>query len=86
MNRPQTWKGVRDELEARRTALNVEIAAYPAPITACDAQFNHLLETRREIGVELGRLDAAMTAARTDDALSEFLQGSPFFVGSETGT
>ena len=36
-----------------------EIRAYPAPIPACDAQFNHLLELRRLLPGELARLEAA---------------------------
>ena len=59
MSRPQTWQAVRDRLEARRAALNEEIAAYPAPITGCDAQFNHLLDERRRINAELARLEEA---------------------------
>lgn len=78
MNRLQTWHGVKVVLEARRTALNEEIAGYPAPITACDAQFNHLLEARRQIRTELSRLEAARAVPGTDVSLSEFLRSSTF--------
>ncbi|MCH8238506.1 MAG: hypothetical protein IIB62_00370 [Proteobacteria bacterium] len=59
MNAPGTWRELKHRLEARRTALNVEIAAYPGPITGCDAQFNHLLELRSGINLELKRLEEA---------------------------
>ena len=42
-------------LERRREAIRAEIAAYPMPIPACDAQFNHLLDERRRIARRLAR-------------------------------
>lgn len=42
---------------ARRMILN-EIAAYPAPISGCDAQFNHLLAERARVADALAALDA----------------------------
>ncbi len=59
MSKPETWRAVQVRLEARRAAINEEISAYPAPVTGCDAQFNHLLDERRGINLELKRLDEA---------------------------
>lgn len=33
-----------------------EIATYPTPISGCDAQFNHLLAVRTQIGAALDAL------------------------------
>ena len=45
---------IRKHLEDKRHRINEEIRNYPTPITACDAQFNYLLEQQREIAQELG--------------------------------
>ena len=39
----------RETLERERRKLNDEIRSYPSPIAGCDAQFNFLLERRREL-------------------------------------
>lgn len=83
MSELKTWQGVRDRLEARRAALNEEIAAYPAPIAACDAQFNHLLERRAVLASELGRLIETGEGMDTK-ALAEFTESCPF-PGGDTG-
>jgi len=70
-----TWDTLRQTLEARRQALAGQIGAYPPPIPACDAQFNHLLEQRRQVSAELKRLDEA-AAGGTD--IREFVASSPF--------
>lgn len=44
---------IRNQLEQQRVRIQEEIANYPPPITACDAQFNHLLEQRSRIAREL---------------------------------
>lgn len=36
-------------LSSAQAALADEIAAYPTPISGCDAQFNHLLAERRRL-------------------------------------
>lgn len=46
---------IRKHLDDERHRINEEIRNYPAPITACDAQFNYLLEQQKEIVQELGR-------------------------------
>lgn len=50
------WDDIKGSLEARLKSVNAEIAAYPAPIPGCDAQFNHLLEERGGLARELTRL------------------------------
>lgn len=52
-------------LEARRAQLSEEISGYPQPIPACDAQFNYLLEARREVARELATLNDAAAASRS---------------------
>jgi len=43
---------------AARRQPDSEIAAYPAPISGCDAQFNHLLAERRRLARALSALRA----------------------------
>ena len=69
------WSGVRERLQALMREVAEEIRTYPAPIPACDAQFNRLLELRRLLPEELARLDAAARdPAATVDA---FIRASP---------
>jgi hypothetical protein len=58
-NTGSQWQSLRRTLEALAASVTAEIVAYPRPITACDAQFNHLLELRRLVPQELQRLEAA---------------------------
>ncbi len=53
------WDALRARLERMREAVATEIHAYPPPIPACDAQFDHLLERREALSGALARLDAA---------------------------
>jgi hypothetical protein len=70
-----SWCGVRRRLQALVQEVAEEIHTYPAPITACDAQFNRLLELRRLLPVELARLEvAAGDPAATVEA---FIRASP---------
>jgi len=48
-------------LEAARRAVAAEIAAYPAPISGCDAQFNHLLAQRQRIANAIAALETEVT-------------------------
>ena len=59
MSTGSEWQAVRLGLAALAERVAEEIRAYPRPITACDAQFNHLLELRRQLPDELDRLEAA---------------------------
>lgn len=40
---PTSWTKIIASLEAQRLRIHAEITAYPMPIPACDAHFNHLL-------------------------------------------
>ena len=71
----QEWASLRRRLEALAAGVATEIRAYPRPITACDAQFNHLLELRRLVPLELQRL-AAM-ADNPVSTIDAFLRSSP---------
>lgn len=51
---------IRAQLEQEKRRINEEINNYPAPIPACDAQFNYLLEERARIFQELSHLDALL--------------------------
>ena len=71
----QQWDSLRHGLEALAASVATEIRAYPRPITACDAQFNHLLELRRLVPLELQRLEAA--ANNPGITTEEFIGSSP---------
>ena len=47
----------RAALERAQADLTAEIRAYPAPISGCDAQYNHLLAERRRVHAALQALD-----------------------------
>jgi hypothetical protein len=69
------WSAVRHRLLALMREVAEEIRTYPAPIPACDAQFNHLLDLHRMLPPELARLEAA---ARDPAASVEaFIRASP---------
>ncbi len=53
------WDALRARLAQTQAAVAAEINAYPPPIPACDAQYNHLLERREALSEALARLDAA---------------------------
>ena len=75
MSTVSQWQAVRLGLEALSERVADEIRAYPRPITACDAQFNHLLELRRLLPDELQRLDAV--ARERTATLAAFIAASP---------
>ena len=50
----------RTELAVARQLLNDEISNYPAPISGCDAQFNHLLAERQKVHAAIRSLDEAV--------------------------
>ena len=77
MSEPLTWEDIRDRLEGRLKAVKEEIAAYPAPIPGCDAQFNHLLEERSGLTRELERL-AAACASGDPNAAARFAERCAF--------
>ncbi len=69
------WNALRVRLARLQEAVAAEISAYPAPIPACDAQYNHLLERRAALAEARARLDAA----RADGAgtAEDFLASTP---------
>jgi hypothetical protein len=69
------WSDTRRRLLTLMREVGAEISAYPRPITACDAQFNHLLELRRMLPGEVARLEAA--AADPSASVEAFIRGSP---------
>ena len=71
------WQEIRDHLEREKLRVVTEIRSYPAPIPACDAQFNHLMQQRACITRELGRLDTAQRdAADRYRVIEEFIDAS----------
>lgn len=70
VNAVEPGRAVWDEVEAAlidvRASVYSEIRAYPKPITACDAQYNYLLEQRAEVGQLLARLQHANIDEQTD--------------------
>ena len=75
MTAESDWDGLRARLLRLQDRVAAEIGAYPAPIPACDAQYNHLLERRAALHEARARLDAA----REDGAgsVADFLAGTP---------
>lgn len=61
-------------LEKRKARICEEISSYPPPIPACDAQFNHLLEARREITKEI----AGLARSGTDETSRDVVTASIF--------
>ncbi|MFZ1104658.1 MAG: hypothetical protein WAN86_17710 [Hyphomicrobiaceae bacterium] len=77
------WAALRRQLERLVREVGEEIRAYPAPIPACDAQFNRLLELRRLLPEELARLEAA--AGTPAASVAAFVQASPCRAELEAG-
>jgi hypothetical protein len=63
MDEVASRQDLRRALEARRRAVMAELRAYPPRVTACDVQFNALLEARARIGEALRALDAGEAIA-----------------------
>ncbi len=65
------WTMVHQHLEKQMRRVRDEIRNYPAPIPACDAQFNYLLEEREALSSELSRAREFMTKGTdSEDARS----------------
>jgi len=54
------WTRIHQQLEGEMRRVREEIRTYPAPIPACDAQYNFLLEEREALTSELYRLRELM--------------------------
>ena len=71
------WNMIHEHLQDEIRRLREEIRRYPAPIPACDAQFNYLLEQRDRLSSELSRARELMNE-NTDfgdgrDSIEKFL-------------
>jgi hypothetical protein len=75
MGSGERWTRLKRRLDELAREVAEEISAYPAPITACDAQFNRLLELRRILPQERRRLEIA--AADPAATIESFLRASP---------
>jgi hypothetical protein len=47
----------REAFRLARSNLLAEIGSYPRPVAGCDAQFNHLLDVRRRLGLAIAALE-----------------------------
>ena len=56
----------KNQLEKVKIRVNKEIGNYPAPIPACDVQFNYLLEERSKISMALKHLHTLLTKCQTE--------------------
>jgi hypothetical protein len=76
------WAMIHQHLEGEMRRVHDEIRNYPAPIPACDAQFNHLLEERDALSSELARAREFMNEyTDSDDArgsIDAFLNASTY--------
>jgi len=71
------WTRIHQQLEGEMRRVREEIRTYPAPIPACDAQYNFLLEEREALTSELYRLRELMTGGDSSQdpssSVDEFL-------------
>ena len=80
------WREIRDGLLKRKSRIFAEIRDYPVPITACDAQFNHLIEQRDAIRAELRSLEGLIAEGTGgEQALVDFVRSSVFLGKGEDG-
>ena len=75
MAKRSDWDRLRLGMDLLSQAVAKEILRYPAPIPACDDQFNHLLELRRLLPMELTRLDIALE--NDTITVDDFVRSSP---------
>jgi chorismate mutase len=74
------WSRINEHLEREQRRISAEIHGYPTPITACDVQFNHLLEERASIAQELARLrdvsESSYRGGGSMELLAQFARSS----------
>ncbi len=75
MTTDSDWDALRTRLVHLQEAVAAEIRAYPAPIPACDAQYDHLLERRAALAAARARLDAARESGAV--TAEDFLASTP---------
>ncbi len=61
-------------LQAARVTLNKRIGSYPAPIPACDAQFNGLLDQRRRLSRAIRDIEDILASGATEPLSGMALQ------------
>ncbi len=75
-----TLQEIKLQLEQRKEEIYNEIKAYPFPIPACDAQYNHLLELRNGVAQELKQVNALLAeydpASDSMQLVESFIQSS----------
>ena len=64
----EAWTSIEAFLNEKLCVVKEEIRHYPAPIPACDAQFNYLLEQRSHLPQEIARVQAFRQSASQKDA------------------
>ena len=68
---------VENCLAAKKRRLYEELKGYPTPITACDQQFNYLLEQHSNLLSELGVLEhLAASSELSGESLGSFVESS----------
>lgn len=81
------WTDIKTHLEDEKAKIFAEIKNYPPPITACDQQFDHLLEQRDRISGELQRAHDLSARNVTNperlELVGEFVAASQFFDDDE---
>ena len=86
MSVSSAWSVIWRHLESEKSRVQEEIRNYPAPIPACDAQFNFLLEERENLSAEV----ATVLALRDENpesgdarlAIRRYIGNSRYIVGS----
>lgn len=78
----QEWALIQEQLLVQKAQINQSIREYPLPITACDDQFNYLLEKRSTVTQEIGQLNRLVEIDGGEKelrlALDEFVGSSQF--------
>lgn len=86
----RAWQSIQEHLESVKIKVLKEIEHYPSPITACDAQFNYLLERRDGVSEELRILDAVRAESASPEerveAAQRFLRSSRFIDAKAAAT
>lgn len=76
------WQEIRSCLERHRERIYAQIKDYPTPITACDQQFNYLLDERTSVCRELDLLKSAAEGCSLDgdrvDRIQAFIDSSGY--------
>ncbi len=76
------WKKISAQLESEKNRIYEAIKNYPPPITACDEQFDYLLEQRETIFQELARVqeisDASLREEDPARLIEEFIRTSSY--------